>query len=514
MADISQNSARVAKNTLLLYMRMLLMMAIGLFTSRIVLKALGVDNFGIYNVVYEMVMLFTIVSNSISTAISRFMAYEIGRGDELSQRKVFSSAMIIQTMMSLLLLVLVFTAGLWYLRNVMVMPADRADAAFWVMVCSALLMVVQLYSVPFNATIIANEQMKAFAYISILEALLKLSVALLLWFGSGDVLITYAVLMLGAGLLTRSAYAIYCHRHFAITNGRWIYDGDTIRRMLSFSGWGMMGNCASVLNTKGISLVSNGFFGVGINAARGIAMQVENIVRQFINNFLTALTPQITKSWSGGNAPYSYVLVAKGCKFSYLMTLLFVVPFAFEADMILYVWLGDVPEYAATFARLVMICLLVDLPSYSLFQLVLASGRVSRYYTVISVLLSLVFAGSWIAFSAGAAPQSTYWISIAVYSLIVCSRLYFAHRETAMPAGPFVREAVLPCLAVTAVSVGADALMWYALPAGWLRLMLILCLGTIVMAAATYIIALTPGERTFVIDKAKKFFGGISSDKN
>lgn len=504
MADISQNSARVAKNTLLLYVRMLLMMVIGLFTSRIVLRSLGVDNFGIYNVVYEMVMLYTIVTNSISTAVSRFMAYEIGRGDVLSQRKVFSSAMIIQTMLSVLLLVVVFTLGLWYLRNVMVLPADRADAAFWVMVCSALLLIVQLYSVPFNATIIANEQMKAFAYISILEALLKLSVALMLWFGRGDVLITYAVLMLIVGILVRSAYAVYCHRHFELTRGRWIYDGGTIRRMLSFSGWGMLGSSVGVLNTKGLSLVSNSFFGVGINAARGIAMQVENIVKQFINNFLTALTPQITKSWSGGKAFYSYVLVAKGCKFSYLMTLLFVVPFAFETEMILDVWLGAVPDYAATFARLAMICLLVDLPSYSLFQLVLASGKVSRYYIATSVLLSLVFIGSWAAFSAGAAPQSTYWISIAVYCLMDCSRLYFAHRETDMPFGPFVREALLPCLAVTVISVAADAMMWYFLPGGWLRLMLILCVGTLVMAAATYCMALTSGERSFIIDRVRR----------
>lgn len=514
MSDISRNSARVARNTLLLYARMLLMMVIGLFTSRVVLKSLGVTDFGVYNAVYEMVMLFSVISGSVSNAISRFMAYEIGREDVQRQKKVFSSAMMIQTMMSALLLILSFTLGLWYLKSMMVLPADRAEAAFWVLACSAGMMTVQLYSIPYNSTIIANEDMKAFAYISILEALLKLGVACLLWFASSDKLVVYSLLMLGVAVVTRSAYALYCHRHFAVTRGRWVIDWATIRSMLSFSGWSMLGNGVSVLNTRGVGLLANAWFGVGINAARGVAMQVENIVKQFITNFLTALNPQITKSWSAGSSEYSYHLVSKGCKYCYLMTLLFVIPFAFEADMILQLWLGDVPPYAAVFTRLTLVCLVMDMMANSLFQLILSTGRISRYYTVTSLLMSLVFAGSWVAFAMGAEAQSSYWIFIAVYVFVDAAKLFFAHREAGMPVRPFFREVMLPCAVVTLSSVLVCGLLWYFMPEGWLRLLLILILGTLAMISATFIFAMTPGERSFVLDKARKVFGGVSFDKN
>lgn len=498
MAEVSQNSLRVARNTLLLYMRMLLMMVIGLFTSRIVLQALGVDDFGTYTVVYEMVMLFSIVSNSVSNAISRFMAFEIGRGDEVRQRKVFSSAMIIQTMMSLALAVLVATVGLWYLRTKMVLPSGNADAAMWVMICTAGIMVVQLYSIPYNATIIAHEDMKAFAYISILEAVLKLSVALSVRHAGSDRLVLYALLMLAVAVITRAAYSAYSHRRFSTTRGRWSWDWDILKQMLSFSGWGLLGNGVAVINTKGVSMLSNSFFGVGINAARGIALQVENIIKQFVTNFLTALNPQITKSWSAGSMDYCHHLVCKGCKFSYLMMLLFVVPFAFESEMILDLWLEDVPAYAASFTRLTLVCLLMDMMANSLFQLVLAGGKVSRYYITTSALMTVAFAATWFAFACGAVPQSSYLVLMAAYLAVDILKLFFAHRECGLPYGLFLKEVALPCAAVSAAALAVCGMIWWLMSAGWLRLLLILTAGTIAMSVTAYGVAFTDGEREFV----------------
>lgn len=506
MAEISFNSRRVAKNTLLLYLRMLLMMFIGLFTSRIVLQTLGVDDFGTYNAVYEMVMLFTVVSNSVSNAISRFMAFEMGRDDLQRQKKVFSSAMVIQTMMSALLLLVVCTLGLWYLRTHMVLPPNRADEALWVMMCSAGIMIVQLYSIPFNATIIAAEDMKAFAWISILEAALKLAVALLLTFSPADKLVAYAVMMLCVGLLIRATYAIYCRRHFQITKGAWEFDRSVIREMLGFSGWGMLGSGMNVVNTKGISLLANSFFGVGVNAARGISMQVENIVKQFVSNFLTALNPQITKSWSAGNREYCWQIVGKGCKFSYLLMLVFILPFAFEAEMILDLWLAEVPPYAASFTRLTLICMMMDMMANSLSQLVLSTGRVRSYFIASSSLMALVFAGSWIAFAAGYGPQSSYLIYIAVYMIVDAVKLFFAHRESGLQYCSFLKDVVLPCLEVSAIAILLCALPWYFLPAGWLRLILVLVLGTAGICAASYLLAFTPGEREFVREQISKIF--------
>lgn len=506
MAEISHNSRRVAKNTLLLYLRMLLMMVIGLFTSRVILRTLGVDDFGTYTAVYEMIMLFTVVSNSVSNAISRFMAFEIGRGDMKRQQQVFSSALVIQTIMAVLLTILVVTVGMWYLRTRMVIPEGRYEAAVWVMICSAGLMMVQLYSIPFNATIVANEDMKAFAWISILEACLKLAVALLLYLSPIDKLVAYAFLMLAVGIAVRSTYAVYCRKHFEQTRGSAGFDREIMRQMLSFSGWSFLGSGVNVLNTKGVSLLMNSNFGVGINAARGIASQVENIVKQFVSNFLTALNPQITKSWASGSHDYCYQIVGKGCKFSYLLMLLFAVPIVFEAEMLMQLWLGEVPAYAVAFTRLTVICLMFDMMANSLSQFVLATGKLAAFYVCTSAVMILVLAISWLAYANGADPRTSYWVYIAVYAVADAMKLYFAHRCGGFPIAQFLKESVLPSAAVTLASCALCAVLWYLMPMGWARLFAVCTTGVASVAGFSYLMALTPGEREFIKDNIKKRF--------
>ncbi len=506
MAEISSNSRRVAKNTLLLYVRMLLMMIIGLFTSRVVLQTLGVEDFGTYTVVYELVMLFSIVSGSISNAISRFMAFEIGKGDMTRQQKVFSSALLIQTGLAVILTILAMTAGIWYLKNCMVIPSGREDAAVWVLVCSVALLIVQLYSIPFNATIIANEDMKAFAYISILEGLLKLGVALMLILSPIDKLVAYSLMMLAVGLVVRSTYAIYCRRHCPQTRGGICYDRDIVRQMLSFSGWSFLGNGVNVLSTKGVSLLANSFFGVGVNAARGVALQVENIVKQFITNFLTALNPQITKSWASDNREYCYELVGKGCKFSVLIMMFFVIPFLYEADIILHAWLGNVPEYAAGFTRLSLIILLLDIGANSLLQLVLATGRISRYYIVTSLLTSLGFAASWAAFAMGYGPTSSYIILVAVFIVTTAAKLIYARKTAGLPVRRFIKEHIMGVKYAALISAITCLPIWYLMEEGWIRLLLVLAVSTTTLACAAYALALTPGERDFIKDSVHKIW--------
>lgn len=506
MADISHNTKRVAKNTMLLYVRMLLMMLIGLYTSRVILQALGVEDFGTYTVVYEMVMLFTIVSNSVSNAISRFMAYEIGRGELERQQRVFSSAMIIQTGMAVLLTVLTLTLGLWYLRNGLVLPEGREDAALWVLVCSAGLMMVQLYSIPFNATIIACEDMRAFAYISILEAVLKLGVAGAIVFSPIDRLVAYSLLMLGVGLVIRSTYALYCRRHCPQTRGGLRYDRALVREMLSFSGWSFLGNGTAVLSTKGISMLSNAFFGVGVNAARGIALQVENIVKQFVTNFLTALNPQITKSWACGNRDYCFELVGKGCKFSLLIMTLFLIPVCFEADLLLGMWLGDVPDYAACFVRLTLFCLLMDMGLNPVFQMVLSNGKVAAYYMASSVVIALSFIGSWIAFDMGCKPWMSYVIVGGALMLSDVLKLYFAHRICSMPVWIFIKENVLPVMSAAVIScIPGIAAMLLCADNIFIRLSCTLVASVLVFCLCSWFMVLTDGERQFAIEAARKF---------
>lgn len=504
--NISGNSRRVAKNTLFLYLRMLVLMFVGLFTSRIVLRELGISDFGIYNVVYGLVMMFTVVSNSVSNAVSRFLTFSLGQEDKSRTHKIFSSSIIIMAGMSLLLILLVETLGIWYVNNRLVIPADRIGSAFWVLQCTALLLVIQLFSIPFSAVIIARERMNAFAWISILEAVLKLSVALLLCFTGCDKLVLYSLLMVFVAIIIRTTYALYCRKHFEEAGGKPEWDSAVLGEMLSFSGWSFLGNGVAVMNTRGMDLLSNSFFGVGVNAARGIAVQVENIVKQFVTNFLLALNPQIIKSWSSGNVGYCHQLVIKGCKFTLLILLMFAVPLCFEGETLLALWLGVVPEHAVVFAALSVFCVVVDMMANSVFQLVQATGKVAMYYVVTSSVNLLSFVGAWMLFAFGYGPESSYWALIFVGLLADALKLVFARRQASLKIGHFVRG-VLPGPVIAALSASAVcSIVCILFPAaGVVRMLCNVVLSSLIYCGVAYFLALTPGERIFVKDVVNKW---------
>lgn len=504
-AQISENSRRIARNTLLLYFRMLLMMFIGLFTSRVVLKVLGIEDAGIYNAVGGVVTVFTFITASISSAISRFMNFELGRGDMARLRRVFSTSVLIQLMLAALIVILVETAGVWHLEHRMKIPEGRMDAARLVLHCSLGVLVINLLSVPFNAVIIAREKMSAFAAISILEAVLKLAVALLLYVSVLDKLETYAVLMLAVALIIRFTYGAYCHRHFEESRGKLVFDAGLLKEMSGMAGWSFFGSSAMVFNTQGVNLAVNWFFGVAMNTARGVALQVEGIVKQFVTNFLTALNPQIIKSYASGDRGYCFELVSKGIKYSALVVLLFAVPVLFEADLLLDIWLYEVPASAASFVRLTMLVLMVDIVSNPLVTLAQATGDVRKYYLITGFVSYSCLPLVLLAFKLGASAGWAYVIFVAVYAVVFGLKLALMKRQTGFPVGTFFKEVVLKLLPVTALSLILPLLLCILMNDGWLRLLLVLISSTASLAAATYCFALTDGERRFFFDKICRF---------
>lgn len=500
-AGLSDNSRRIAKNTLLLYFRMLLLMFIGLFTSRVVLDALGVEDYGVYNAVGGAVALFTFLTASMSSAISRFISFELGRGDESRLRRVFCAGLMIQLILSLLIVVLVETVGLWFLKERMNIPPGRESAAAVVLHCSLGVLVFNLLSVPYNATIIARERMSAFALVSILEAGLKLAVALLLYVSVFDKLETYAVLMLAVSVAVRCTYSIYCRRRFAESRGGFAVDWPLVGEMSGFAGWSFFGTSAYVFNTQGVNLVVNIFFGVAFNAARGVASQVENIVRQFVSNFLTALNPQITKSWASGDRNYCFELVRKGAKYSYLVILAFLLPLLFEAEEVLGLWLVEVPPMAADFVRFALVGLLIDLSGNSVLTLVLAGGKVRRYYLITGLVSYLCLPLVWLAFKAGASAVWAYVVFIAIYLVVLVLKLLLVRGQTGFPLGRFLRSVALPLVCVTFVSVILPAAMHFCLGQGLLRVGLVCLAAWSSIGVSVFFCALTPGERAFVTRK-------------
>ncbi len=505
MSGISENSKRIARNTFLLYFRMLLMMFIGLFTSRVVLQKLGIDDYGVWNAVGGIVMMFTMVTDCVSSAIHRFLAFELGLGDKLRLKKAFSSGVIVQLALIVLLVLVVGGLGYWFLGNKMVIPDGRMAAARVVFYVSMGILALSMLSVPFNASIVAHEKMSAFALLSIVEAVLKLGVALLLSLSPYDKLKTYAFLMLGVAVIVRASYILYCRHNFEETRGALIYEKASLREMSKFAGWSFIGSGSNALNTHGINLLTNLFFGVALNAARGVAAQIENIVRQFVNNFLTALNPQITKSWATGDKHYCYELVLKGVKFSYLVILLFVAPLLTEAQTFLDLWLKDVPAFSADFVRLTLVALLMEMSGNSLMILQLATGEVKRYYLVTGLGSLLCLPAVWIAFRLGAGAEWAYIILIAFYLLVYVAKVAIVHKSTAFPVGDLLRRVILPVLAVTVISLVVPLVLAHNMPANILRVVLV-CLGSwTCVAVSAYYLVLTRGEKDFVKAQLSKY---------
>ena len=315
----SENNKRIAKNTLLLYVRMLFMMVVSLYTSRVILNALGVEDFGIYNVIGGIVAMFSVISNSLSASISRFITFELGKGNTDRLKKIFATSVSIQIGLSMLVVIAAESVGLWFVNYKMVISPDRLVAANWVYQFTIFTFVVNLISVPYNAAIIAHEKMSAFAYISIIDALGRLGVASLVLISPIDNLIFYGFLSAFLAVLIRCLYGYYCKNNFEECNFKFSFDKLLFKEMFSFAGWNFIGATSGVFRTQGINVLINLFYGAVINAARGISVQVNTAVVSFSNNFMTALNPQITKSYAMGDLPYMHKLIFEGTKLSFYL---------------------------------------------------------------------------------------------------------------------------------------------------------------------------------------------------
>ena len=361
------------------------MTIIGLYTSRVVLQVLGVSDYGVYNAVGGAVTMLSILSASLSTAISRYLTFELGKGDDERLKKVFSTSFIVQVLMALIVIIIGGVLGWWFLNTHMNIPAGRMGAANWVLFFSLFTFAVNLINVPYNASIVSHEKMDVYAYMSIVEALLKLVVVFTLFVSPLDKLKTYAVLLFAVSLVTRYIYMFYCHKHFEECRHYRSFDVKLLKEMSSFAGWNFLGNAAWTFNTQGINILVNIFFGVTLNAARGIATQINALVRQFVSNFMMALNPQITKSYAAGDLKKMHELVFRGARFSFYLMLFFAVPCCIETEKILLLWLTVVPDYTVLFVRLSFLSSMIMVMGNTLVTAQLATGKIKKYQIVMTI---------------------------------------------------------------------------------------------------------------------------------
>ena len=502
MTNTAANNKRIAKNTLLLYFRTLLIMAITLYTSRVVLNTLGVTDYGIYNVVGGVVAMFSVISSSLSSSISRFITFELGHGDFEKLKRIFATSVNIQVGISLVIFIFAETFGVWFLNTKMNIPAERMEAANWVLQCSLISFIINLISVPYNACIIAHERMSAFAYISILEAALKLAVVYMLLASPYDKLATYAVLLVVVSFVVRCIYGQYCKRHFEESHYKFVYDKSLMKEMTGFAGWSFFGNGAYMLNTQGVDMLINIFFGVTLNAARGVATQVQSAVMQFVNNFTVSVNPQITKSYAAGDMEYMYRLVCLGAKYSYFLLLVFLVPIVCEADYILCLWLKIVPEHAPLFLRLTLFGALAMGMGNTLYTAVYATGRIRNYQFWVTIIGCLVFPVTWVAFRLGLPAEASYVVFIIVYYILVFVRLFIAKGLLGIPLWPYIREVIIRTFAVSVAAFAIPLIIVNVMPQGFLRLCVICITGLLATSASVCFIGLSRNERKKIVGKA------------
>ena len=504
MSATSDNNKRIAKNTVILYCRMFLMLVIGLFTSRVILQTLGVEDYGIYNAVGGIVVMFGLLSGAITNAVNRFLAFELGRGDKEKLKRVFSTSLNVMLIFSLFIIILGATLGVWFLNCRMVIPEGRMSAANWVLACSVLTFTINLISIPYNAAIVAHEKMSAFAYISLIEAALKLAIVYTLYIIPFDKLKTYAVLYLCLAFLIRFLYGVYCKRHFAECTYHLIHDKALLKQMTSFAGWNFLGNGAYMINNAGINLLMNLFFGVTVNAARGIAVQVNSHVYQFVTNFTMAVNPQITKSYAKGDYEYMHSLVIRGSKFSFFLILFFLIPICLEAHQILHIWLGIVPDYAVPFIQITMISTAINTLTNSVIVATHATGNIRRFMITCGAVEIVTFPLVYIAFKLGATPMAAYYINTTIVVILIFVRLFMAKDLIHMKASTYIKAVFLKAFIVGMLSFILPMISWVMMEECILRLIIVCVVSCISSISIIYIIGLNQSERVLILSFIKK----------
>lgn len=442
------STKRIAKNTLMLYFRQILIMLVSLYTVRVVLNTLGAEDYGIYNVVAGVVVLFSFVNNAMASATQRFLNYSLGENDLKKTQEVYSASLLVHLCIAVIFILLAETVGLWFVINKLNIPELRKTATAIVYQLTIITTVFNILRVPYNAVIIAYEKMSFFAWLSVLEVVLKLMIVFLLGLSGMDRLVFYAFLMTTVALVILFCYKIYCNRTFNIAHYRKITDTALVKKILSFSGWSLFGAVANVANSQGTNIVLNMFTNVTVNAAMGIANQVNAAVYSFVGNFQTAFNPQIVKSYAEGKKEYFIDLVFRTAKVSFLLLNFMVVPLLLNAEIVLHIWLKSIPEYTIHFVQLILIWSLIDSWNGPLWMSVQATGNIRKYQILISLFIFLNLPFSIIAFLLGARPEWVLIIRIGINVFNTFWRICFLHKQITLPRMRFITDVLFRCVCV------------------------------------------------------------------
>lgn len=500
MLTQTENNKRLAKNTLLLYGRMLLTVGISFYSTRLILANLGIDNYGIYNVIGGFVSMFYMVTSTMTQAVSRFLTFELGTGNKKKLQQTFSTSINILLLLSLVIVLLAETVGLWFVNYKLNISPNRMNAANWIYQFSVLSFVCEMISVPYSASVISHEKMGAFALVTILKVLLTLGIALLLSVSPIDKLVFYGILVLLVSISIQLMYWIYCRKHFHECKYSLHIDKNIFKSMFGFAGWNFLTTCASMLSSQGVSILLNMHFGTAINAARGVASQVNGTVGAFSKNFTTALNPQITKSYAAKELEYTKELVCKGAKFSYLLLFFVALPCILEIHFLLSQWLKEVPPYAGVFVQLSLIYSLVEVLLGSSETLNRASGKIRNFQILVSITQLLILVFSYLTISITKNPIWTVAITNIFYLFIFIPRVIINKPFINITFTYYFKKVLSGILIMSILSIIISLIPVYYLQEGWSRLIIVGIVSTISIIVFSYLFVLTKGEKLKILN--------------
>lgn len=505
--DISQNSKRIAKNTLYLYVRMLLLLFVSLFTARVMLEALGVENYGLNNVIAGVIVLFSFLNNTLATATSRFLTYELGTGDLDKLKKTFSNAWLTHGLLAILVLVLGESLGIYLVNSVLNIPESRVFACNVVYQLTLFQVLLTLTQTPFSAIVMSYEKMDFYAYLGVFDAVAKLLICFLVKESSFDKLISLSILQTAVTIIVYLIYIGYCKRNFKNVCSLSICWNKTIfRSMLKFTGWSLIGSVSVVLKNQGVNILMNIFFGPVVNAANAIAYRVNSALLGFSSNLTVAINPQITKNYASGQYDAMKTLIYKGGKASFFILMLLGFPIIFEADYVLHLWLGEeVPQYAATMTILVIVLSMIEAFTYSIGNAIQATGNIRNYQIVISGITLLNCPVVFFLFKLNFPPYTALAASICISSVALCLRLYFIKVLLQMDPWEYIKAVFLKTIPVAFLCLIPPLFYTNYLEEGVSRLLMNSVLITAWNILIIWFFGLDQKEKEFLKNLIKKY---------
>lgn len=505
-AEEVSSHKRIAKNTVYLYFRMMITMVIGLFTSRVVLNTLGVEDYGIYNVVGGVVSMFSLISASISGSIGRFITFELGTGNMEKLKKVFSTSVTIQIILAIVVVIIAEIVGIWFLNNELQINPDRMVAAHWVFHCSLVTFAISLISLPYNACIVAHERMNVYAYISILEVVLKLVIIYMLLISPFDKLETYAVLGVCVAVLIRLIYGWYCKRQFEECTYHLVLDKSLFKQMFGFAGWELVGSSAAILRGQGSDILINIFTKTTVvNAAAGIAATLTGVISGFVGNFTAAFTPQITKLYAAQKFDELVKLIYMGCKFAPYLLLFIGLPVFFNARFILELWLGQVPEHTVNFVLITILFMFNELMARPLITAKLANGVIRNYQIIVGGVLLLTLPIAYVALKLGAPVEAVFIAKLATSIMATFVRLYMLRGDLpGLSVSYFFTNVYLRVIAVALIASILPAISYYSIDNQLIQFCTTTAIAIISVAISVYFVGCTKTEQLQLKSQAQK----------